>query len=79
MSSVSVDEEFIGTVDTWELRQLRWPIIRALARPFVEQRELDRYLGGLLTSGRWKSVRVEPQLSTTTRRPHIFLVYGRRA
>jgi hypothetical protein len=73
------NEEFIGTVDVWQLRELRWPILRFLARPFVEECELGRYMRGLLASGRWSCVRVAPRATATSAPPHIFEVYGRSA
>jgi hypothetical protein len=74
--SNSVAEEFIGTVDVWQLRQMRWPILRALARDFVEQCELERYMSGLLDTGHWDTVRVVPRTDPAARRPHLFDVYG---
>ena len=71
------EEQLIGIVDTWQLRQLRWPILRFFARRFVEQRELDHYVQTLLASGRWSSVRTMPTAAGTARWPHIFEVYGR--
>lgn len=71
-----IPEEFIGTVDVWQLRQMRWPILRALARDFVEQCELERYMSGLLDSGYWRSVRVVPHADPAVKRPHLFDVYG---
>jgi hypothetical protein len=69
-------EELIGIVDTWHLRQLRWPILRLFARRFVEQRELEHYVQMLLASGRWSSVHTIPSTRDSARSPHIFEVYG---
>lgn len=77
LPSSELHEEFIETVDVWQLRQLRWPILRFLAPRFLEERELDRYMRGLLASGRWTCVRVSPQAPAASVRPHIFEVYGR--
>lgn len=79
MWSVEPDEELIGTIDVWEMRQLRWPLIRLLARQFVEARELDHYMHDLLASGRWRSVRVTPVAAAAGARAHVFQVYGRAA
>jgi hypothetical protein len=73
----SSGEQFIGTVDVWELHQLRWPFLRVLARHFVETQELSHYERDLLTSGRWSRVRCSPHageagLAST----HLFDVYG---
>jgi hypothetical protein len=69
-------EEFIGTVDVWALRQLRWPLMRAMARRFVETRELCRYERTLLSSGRWSMVRCTPHPSELGSASHLFDVYG---
>ena len=71
------EEELIGIVDTWQLRQLRWPILRFFARRFVEQRELDHYVNALLATGRWSRVHTTPSPAGTASSPHIFEVYGR--
>lgn len=65
-------ERFIGTIDAGQLHQMRWPILRFLARGFVEQRELEHYVDQLLTSGKWEAVRIAPAGA-----PHRFEVYGR--
>jgi hypothetical protein len=64
-------EQFIGTIDAWQLHQMRWPILRFLARRFVEQRELEHYVEQLLTTGKWQAVRIAPAGA-----PHMFEVYG---
>jgi hypothetical protein len=69
-------EEFIGTVDVWALGQLRWPLMRAMARRFVETRELCRYERALLSSGRWSMVRCTPHPSERGAASHLFDVYG---
>ncbi len=79
VSASDLQEQFIETVDVWQLRQLRWPILRFLARRFVEERELDRYVRTLLASGRWSWVRVVPQPGAPSARAHVFQVYGRSA
>ena len=43
-------DELIGVVDTWQLRQLRWPILRLFTSRFVERRELDHYVQSLLAN-----------------------------
>ncbi|MDQ6673981.1 MAG: hypothetical protein M3069_25090 [Chloroflexota bacterium] len=71
-------EERIEIVDIWQLRNgLRWPIMRVLARRFVEEVELGRYMRALLATRRWSVVRVVPRadergLPST----HVFDVYG---
>lgn len=78
MSALSdAREEFIGTVDTWELRDLRWPLMRALCRRYVEQSELRRYELRLLTTSRWARVRCVPRLGEGgVASTHVFDVYG---
>jgi hypothetical protein len=73
-----VDEEFIGTIDVWQLRQLRWPVLRMLARHYVEERELGRYVRDLLKSKRWNAVRVVPHPEPHGEHPHVFDLYGQR-
>jgi hypothetical protein len=73
-------EQFIGTVDTWKLRQFRWPILQLLSRRFVYEMELGRYMKGLLATGRWDEVRVVPHCQAGGRlSDHVFDVYGRPA
>lgn len=71
-----VDEEFIGTVDVWQLRQLRWPVMRILARHFVEELELGRYMRRLLATGEWSAVRVQPRPNPAQAETHVYDVYG---
>jgi hypothetical protein len=77
MSSPKVAEEFIGTVDVWALRHLRWPLMNMLARRFVDSRELCVYERDLLASGHWAMVRTQPHLSDAgAPSTHVFDVYG---
>ena len=70
-------EEFIGTVDVWELRHYRWPFMRALCRRYVELHELQHYEHELLATQRWTLVRCVPQANAGGNVPsHIFNVYG---
>jgi hypothetical protein len=71
-------EQLIGTVDVWELRSgIRWMIMRAIARHFVEEMELGRYMRGLLATRRWSMVRVVPHKSEQgVPSTHVFDVYG---
>jgi hypothetical protein len=70
-------EEFIETVDVWSLRQIRWPVMRALCRRYVEERELRLYERDLLATRRWSVVRCVPQPSASGDCPaHLFDVYG---
>jgi hypothetical protein len=73
-----MSEQFIGTVDVWQLRQRRWPIMRCFARQFVEEQELEAYMRQLLASGEWSFVRALPRVEAEDRgkRAHIFDVYG---
>jgi hypothetical protein len=77
MISRGDQEQFIGTVDVWQLRQMRWPIMRFLTPGFVERLELERYMRDLLASHLWSSVRAEPHLDVAARRSHVYEVYGR--
>ena len=73
-----MQEEFIGTVDVWELRSgIRWMITRVFSRHFVEEVELGRYMRGLLATRRWSVVRVVPHLNQQgLPSSHVFDVYG---
>jgi hypothetical protein len=63
----------IGGVDVWQLpRQVRWSIMRALAREHVEQVELRRYVRALLATGAWRLVRV---VARTDKR-HVYDLFG---
>lgn len=64
----------IGTLDVWQLRQLRWPIMRVFARQFVERAELRRYVRELLASGQWADVVAVPR--GEPREQHLFDIYG---
>ena len=77
MSSPHVPEEFIGTIDVWALRHVRWPLMNMLARKFVDTRELCAYERDLLASGRWAVVRTEPHIGDAgAASTHLFDVYG---
>ncbi len=71
------DAQFIETVNTRELRDLGWPIFRALAPHFVEEIQLGRYVKRLLREGKWSAIHVVPHA-----RPgggpsdHVFDIYG---
>lgn len=70
---------YIATLDVWQLRQLRWPIMRVFARRFVERAELRRYIRELLNGGEWADVVTLPrQDGAYAREPHLFDVYGVR-
>ena len=71
-------EEFIGTVDVWELKSgIRWMITRLFSRHFVEEVELGRYMRGLLATRRWSVVRVVPHMNAQgLPSTHVFDVYG---
>ena len=70
-------EHFIGTVDVRELHELDWPIVRLLARSFVERLELRRYKRHLLASGQWDRIRAIPRRdSSGDASPHLFDLYG---
>jgi hypothetical protein len=73
-------QEQIATIDTWTLgERLRWPILRALSRGFVEKMELRRYTHDLLASGQWSVVRVAPHVeSAGIPSTHVFDVFGVR-
>jgi hypothetical protein len=70
-------EHFLGTVDVRELHELDWPIVRLLARSFVERLELRRYKLQLLASGQWDRVRAVPHRDSAGEvSPHLFDLYG---
>jgi hypothetical protein len=73
-----VQEELIGTVDVWELKSgIRWMIMRAFARRFVEEVELGRYMRELLKTRQWSVVRVVPHINPQgLPSTHVFDVYG---
>lgn len=68
----------IATLDVWQLRKLRWPIMRVFARRFVERAELRRYVRELLASGEWADVIAVPREDSAfpSREPHLFEIYG---
>ena len=66
-------EVTIGTVDVWQLeRGVDWPIMKALARGYVDQVALNRYVSELLATRRWSCVRVTPHPNS----PHLSDVFG---
>src|SRR5207248_4258773 len=75
MSQLS--EQFLGAIDVRELHELHWPIMRLLARSFVERLELQRYKRHLLASGRWNRVRAVPHRDRSAAvSPYLFDLYG---
>jgi hypothetical protein len=67
----------IGTLDVWQLRKLRWPIMRAFAPRFVERAELRRYERELLESGEWSDIVAVPREDgASPREQHVFDIYG---
>ena len=70
-------EHFLGTVDVRALHELHWPILRLLARSFVERLELRRHKRHLLASGRWDRIRAVPHRDSSGKvTPHLFDLYG---
>ena len=70
-------EHFIETVDRRHLHELDWPIVRLLARSFVERLELQRYKRHLVASGRWDRIRAVPHRDGSGGvSPHVFDLYG---
>ena len=71
----TASEEFypIGTIDVWNLHSVRWPVLRAFCRKYVEQLELRQYERELLATRRWRAVRCVPHPDGSA---HIFNVYG---
>ena len=70
-------QHFIETVDVRELHELDWPIVRLLARSFVERLELRRYKRHLLASGQWGRIRAIPRRdSSGAVSPYVFDLYG---
>jgi hypothetical protein len=52
--------ELIGTIDIGQLHEFRWPFMRILARRYVEEMEMGRYMRTLLATRRWAVVRMVP-------------------
>ena len=70
-------EQFIGSIDVWELRHFRWPFMRALCRRYVELRELQHYEHELLATQQWARVRCVPHPDGGGKASqHVFDVYG---
>jgi len=77
MEDPKMEEEFIETVDVWELHTMRWPFLRALFPEFVSKRELVAYERRLLATARWSVIRAAPKPSTSIGPAgHIYDVYG---
>ena len=76
MVTVTTEEAFIETVDAWQLRQVRMPIMRFVAPDFVAQLELGRYVKTLLSSGKWRAVRVVPHTDAQHGHLHQYDIYG---
>ncbi len=76
VEDLTMQEEFIATVDVWELDTLRWPFLRALCPEFVSRRELVRYERRLLATERWSVIRIAPTPGTAGRAGHLVDVYG---
>ena len=73
------EDEFIETVDLWQLRQVRWPFMRLLSPHFVAEVELGRCMKRLLADGRWGVIRVVPHQEDGRPSDHVFDVYGQSA
>ena len=69
-------DQFIETVDVWQLHQFHWPIMGVLAPGYVDHLELNRYLKRLLATGRWRTVHAAPRLEAGRPDSHRFDVYG---
>ncbi len=68
---------YIGSLDVWQRRNLRWPIMRAFTPRFVERAELRRYERELLDSGHWAEVVALPREDGEHRgETHVFDIYG---
>jgi hypothetical protein len=68
-------EVIIGTVDVRQLdSRVHWPIMRVLARRYVDHMALDGYVRDLLHTHEWSAVRVVPHPDA----PHVFDVFGQR-
>lgn len=66
-------EVTIGTVDVWQLeRGVDWPIMKALAREYVDRVALNRYVSKLLATHSWSCVRVTPHPNSA----HLYDVSG---
>jgi hypothetical protein len=77
-NAVSAGQEvLVGTVDIGQLREIRWPIMRLLARRYVEEMEMGRYMRTLLATGHWAVVLMVPHKTLQgTPSTHVFDVYG---
>jgi hypothetical protein len=70
-------EQFLGTVDVRKLRELDWPIVRAVTPSFVDRLELQRYKRRLLASQKWDRIRDVPRRREDgTLSAHTFELYG---
>ncbi len=72
-------EQFIETVNLWQLHEVRWPIMRLLSPHFVAEVELGRYMKRLLATGRWRVIRVVPHEDAGHPSDHQFDLYGQPA
>ncbi len=74
---LGAEHVYIARLDVWQLRKLRWPIMRAFAPRYVERAELRRYQRELLESGQWAEVVAVPRDDTAhPREQHLFDIYG---
>lgn len=70
-------EEFIETIDVAKLTDPDFPLMGELARHYVEELRLGRYLRRRLAEGQWRTLRVQPHHDATGRlSEHIYDVYG---
>jgi hypothetical protein len=76
-AELSPTHTYLATVDVWQLRQLRWPIMRAFVPRFVELAELRAYLRELLSTGQWSDVIAMPTPDPAyPREQHLFDIYA---
>src|ERR1051326_1157750 len=70
-------EEHIGTVNVWELHQIKAPLMRVLARHSMDHLELEHSTDALLKTKLWNAMRVVPHCDAGGHpSDHIYDLYG---
>jgi hypothetical protein len=71
-------EQYIGTIDVWQLHHYRAPIQRIFARQAIRHLELDYYMRELLATKRWSVVRATPHPNGDGQvSDHVYDLFGR--
>jgi hypothetical protein len=74
-----LEDDYIGTIDAWQLHQFKAPIQRIFVRHDVDQLELNHYVRDLLATGQWDAIHFEPVRDDDGHlSDHVYELHGHR-